>query len=232
MPELLRPEPPRSWPERLHAARAAIDPARAAVTVGVVLLLAVAGWWLVRPAEVPVESGLPRASTAASAVTGAPPPSVVAPPGSPPVLVQVAGAVAKPGVYRMAPDARVIDLVDAAGGALPDADLEAMALAARLSDGQRVQVPHRGEVLPGDVTGAVPATSAGPAGEATPAQPVDLNRATLAELDALPGVGPTTALAIVTYRDKHGPFRTVDDLTEVQGIGPTRLEHLRDLVRV
>ncbi len=75
-------------------------------------------------------------------------------------------------------------------------------------------------------------TSAGPTGSAAPAQSVDLNQATLAELDALPGVGPTTAQAIVTYRDKHGPFRTVDDLTEVQGIGPTRLEHLRDLVQV
>jgi len=234
VPELLRPEPPRSWPERLHAVRAAIDPARAAVTVGVALLLAVAGWWLVRPAPAPVEAGLPRASSADGLMTGAPPPSVVAPPGSPPVVVQVAGAVASPGVYRLAPDTRVIDLIDAAGGALPDADLEAMALAAPLSDGQRVQVPHRGEVLPAAATGAGAATAgaAGPAGSDAPAPAVDLNRATLAELDALPGVGPTTARAIVTYRDKHGPFRTVDDLTEVQGIGPTRLENLRDLVQV
>ncbi|HEY8093218.1 MAG TPA: ComEA family DNA-binding protein [Acidimicrobiales bacterium] len=234
MPELLRPEPPRSWPERLHAVRAAIDPARAAVTVGVVLLLTVAGWWLVRPSPLPVEAGLPRASSAPGVVTGAPPPSVAAPPGSPPVMVQVAGAVASPGVYRLAPDARIVDLVAAAGGALPDADLEAMALATRLSDGQRVQVPHRGEVLPAEATGGGGAMTAstGPTGSAGPAQSVDLNQATLAELDALPGVGPTTAQAIVTYRDKHGPFLTVDDLTEVQGIGPTRLEHLRDLVHV
>jgi competence protein ComEA len=136
-------------------------------------------------------------------------------------------------VYRLADGSRVIDLVDVAGGAAADADLDAMVLAGRLVDGQRVQVPRVGEVLPAAVTGAAPPE---PGGEATapagPPTPLDLNAATIAELDTLPGVGPATAQSIVTFRDKHGPFASVDDLTEVQGIGPARLEALRDLVRV
>jgi competence protein ComEA len=143
-------------------------------------------------------------------------------------MVQVAGAVANPGVYRLGDGARVIELIDAAGGPLPEADLDAMALAARLADGQRVQVPRQGEALPDAVTGRSPPE---PAGGGAPA-PVDLNTAGVDQLDTVPGVGPTTALAIVAYRDRHGPFRSVEDLTEVQGIGPARLEALRDLVRV
>jgi competence protein ComEA len=147
------------------------------------------------------------------------------------VVVQVAGAVAHPGVYRLAEGARVVDLVEAAGGALADADLQALALAGRLTDGQRVQVPRQGEVLPPSVLGvAAGADSAG--GASAPVVPVDLNVATMAELDTLPGIGPTTAQAILTHRERNGPFRTVDDLADVQGIGPARLEALRELVRV
>ena len=105
-----------------------------------------------------------------------------------------------------------------------------MALASRLIDGQRVQVPHQGEVLPSTATGAAPAAATGSG--ATPAAPVDLNAASEADLDALPGVGPTTARAIVAYREAHGPFQHVDDLTDVQGIGPARLDALRELVKV
>jgi competence protein ComEA len=231
MPELLRPDPPRSLLERLAAARAAVDPARLAVTVGVVLLLTAGGWWLLRPARAPVEDTLPRAAPgdagppAASAGSLPAPPSVVAVE----VVVQVAGAVNQPGVYRLAEGSRVTDLISAAGGPAADADLQAMALASRLTDGQRVQVPHQGEVLPSTVTGAAPA---GAAGATTPAAPIDLNSASETDLDALPGVGPMTARAIVAYREAHGPFSQVDDLTDVQGIGPARLDALRELVRV
>ena len=146
------------------------------------------------------------------------------------VVVQVAGAVNQPGVYHLVDGSRVTDLINAAGGPAPDADLQAMALASRLTDGQRVQVPHQGEVLPSTATGAPPPRRAGSG--ATPAAPVDLNTASEADLDALPGVGPTTARAIVAYREAHGPFQQVDDLTDVQGIGPARLDALRELVKV
>ena len=149
MPELLRPEPPRSLLDRLSRLRTVADPARVAVAAGIVALVVVAGWWLVRPSPRPVEADLPVAST----VPLAPPPSVV----PVEVVVQVAGAVAQPGVYRLADGARVVDLVEAAGGALPEADLQALALASRLTDGQRVQVPRVGEVLPPSVLGAAPA---------------------------------------------------------------------------
>jgi competence protein ComEA len=233
MPELLRPDPPRSWLERLAAARGAVDPARLAVTAGVLLLLTVGGWWLLRPARAPVEDALPRAAPGAA---GGPPAASAGTLPSPPavataeVVVQVAGAVNQPGVYHLADGSRVTDLIAAAGGPAADADLQAMALASLLTDGQRVQVPHQGEVLPSTATGAMPAAAAGSG--ATPAAPIDLNTATEADLDALPGVGPTTARAIVAYREAHGPFHQVDDLTDVQGIGPARLDALRELVKV
>jgi competence protein ComEA len=224
MPELLRPEPPRSLLDRLSRFRAVVDPDRAAVAVGIVALVVVAGWWLVRPSPRPVETDLPVAST----VPLASPPSIA----PVEVVVQVAGAVARPGVYRLDDGARVVDLVDAAGGALADADLQALALAGRLTDGQRVQVPRQGETLPPSVLGLAPGADDRAGGASVPAAPVDLNLATMAELDTLPGIGPATAQAILTYRERNGPFRTVEDLGEVQGIGPARLEALRDLVRV
>jgi competence protein ComEA len=232
VPELLRPEPPRSLLDRARSALAVVHPARLATGTGALLLLVAAGWWLLRPSRPPVEDQLPRASTTSSVVVA----SAVATPASTvatEVVVQVAGAVAHPGVYRLASGARVMDLVDAAGGAVADADLEAMSLAARLVDGQRVQVPHRGEVLPASATGAPPSSGVDRStNAAVPTEPVDVNTAGLDELDALPGVGPAIAQAIIAYRTKHGPFPSVEDLAEVPGIGAAKLDALRDLVRV
>ena len=190
----------------------------------------------------PVSAASPAASPASPA-SAHPEPSATS--GAPvtTIVVQVAGKVARPGVYHLPADARVVDLVEAAGGVIADGDAGGVALAARLADGQRVVVPAVGEHVaaggngassPSGGVGAGPAAGSGAArsgGAPTAEDPVDLNTATLADLDRLPGVGPATAAAIVAYRDAHGPFRTVDDLGEVRGIGPARLEALRALVR-
>jgi competence protein ComEA len=134
------------------------------------------------------------------------------------LVVHVAGAVRRPGLYRLREGARIADAVARAGGAARRAELSAVNLAAPLVDGAQVLVPLRG-----------PAGSP-PGGEPAAAGPVSLGSATVEQLDELPGVGPVTAQKIVDYRAEHGPFRSVDDLDAIPGIGPARLEQIRDLV--
>jgi competence protein ComEA len=145
-----------------------------------------------------------------------------------PIFVQVAGAVRRPGVYQVAPDARVFQAVLQAGGFTEAADQDAVPLAARLSDGCRLYVPKRGETAAGQVLSNDPLSAS--AGESPSSGPVSLNSATLEELDALPGIGPALAQQIITYRETQGPFTSVDQLTDVPGIGPSKLEQLRPLV--
>ncbi len=135
--------------------------------------------------------------------------------------MDVAGAVRRPGLYRLADGSRVADAIQRAGGAAPKAFLEALNLAAPLADGQQVLVPRK-------VTGGVPATGATAASAA--AGPVSLSAATLEQLDTLPGVGPVTAQKILDYRTAHGAFRSVEELDAVPGIGPATIEELRELV--
>ena len=151
------------------------------------------------------------------------------------VVVYVCGAVRRPGVYHLAPGARVADLLAAAGGARPKAALQAVNLAAKLLDGQQVVVPLRG------ATGSTVTAVAGAAGSTTAtagssgtgaAAPVDLNTATLEQLDALPGVGPATAQKIIDYRTANGGFKSVDDLKNVSGIGDAKFATLQPLVTV
>lgn len=144
--------------------------------------------------------------------------------------VHAAGAVARPGVYRVRTGGRVSDLLDAAGGPAGDADLDQVNLAAKVADGERVYVPRRGESPP-----PVAASSgSGPSGSGGgPASgPLNLNTATLEQLDGLPGVGPATAQAILDYRKARGRFRSVDELMEVRGIGEAKLAAIRSKVRV
>jgi competence protein ComEA len=153
------------------------------------------------------------------------------------VVVHAIGAVNLPGLYRLPPSARVADLVEAAGGFAADADPDRLNLAAPLADGVRVWVPRRGEaegppVVNGDGGGAVAAVPPVGGDAAAATGPVDLNTATLEVLDTLPGVGPSTAQAIIDHRTTNGPFRSVDDLLEVRGIGDAKLAQLRDKVRV
>jgi competence protein ComEA len=141
--------------------------------------------------------------------------------------VHVAGAVAAPGVHELAAGARVVDAIEAAGGLAADADGSRINLAAPLTDGARVYVPAVGEEPPPVAVGGL----TGDAGSA-PAGPVDLNTADAAALEALPGVGPATAAAIIEHRAEIGAFSSVDELLDVPGIGEAKLEALRDLVTV
>jgi competence protein ComEA len=136
--------------------------------------------------------------------------------GGPDVVVDVTGAVRRPGVYRLPAGARVADAVERAGGAAGDARLEGINLAARLADGQQVLVP-------GDSVQTASATGA--AGEEGP---ISLGSATVEDLEAIDGIGPVTAGDIVEYRDRHGGLASVDQLDEVPGIGPATMGSLRD----
>lgn len=137
------------------------------------------------------------------------------------MTVHVAGAVIEPGVYELAGIARVRDAIVAAGGPRVDADWNALNLAALLADGVRIYVPMLGEEVAPSLLLPPVAVSAAPAG------PINVNIAGAAELEALPGVGPATAAAIIEERERNGPFLDVDDLDRVPGIGPAKLEALR-----
>ncbi|HUJ92068.1 MAG TPA: ComEA family DNA-binding protein [Gaiellaceae bacterium] len=132
------------------------------------------------------------------------------------LVVDVAGAVRRPGLYRLAPGTRIADALSLAGGPTTKADVNLVNLAAPLADGEQVVVPARG--------------AAAAAGGASPAAPIDLNSASAEQLDALPGIGPATAAKIVAYRQAHGPFRSVEELDGVPGIGAARIAELKGLV--
>jgi competence protein ComEA len=140
------------------------------------------------------------------------------------VVIHVAGAVRRPGVYKLPAAARVDDAVARAGGPTRRADLSGLNLAAEVEDGRQVLVPER--LRPGS-----PATAAGPAAAAPgEGQPVNLNTATLEQLDTLTGVGPTTAQKILDFREERGGFGSVEELGEIPGIGDKRLATLREEV--
>jgi competence protein ComEA len=222
-----------------HALESLLTPAppprRLAVGAALLAAAVAVGWWLLRPADPPLEVTLPRAGTgveltSTTVSSGSAPGSTTTNPSGA-VVVHVAGAVAAPGVVTLVGGVRVADAVAAAGGLRPDADVDRVNLAAPLEDGSRVYVPVLGEEAEPSVVPPEPPPGAGPAGTSGTG-PVDINRATEADLDALPGIGPSTASAIVAHREANGPFRSVEQLEEVRGIGPAKLEQLRPLVVV
>jgi competence protein ComEA len=230
MEPLSRPTPPRSPAERLRAWLVWFGVGRLVAASVATVVVCAGAVWLVRTPPPATEASLPRASTTTT-TTGSSVPvdgteAVVATPSTDPVLlVHVAGAVVEPGVYQLVGDARVRDAIVAAGGPTATADWNALNLAASISDGVKVYVPNVGEELPPALT-ALPADPSG----SIPTGPIDVNAATADELESLPGVGPSTATAIVTERERNGPFLDVDDLDRVPGIGPAKLEALRGLV--
>jgi competence protein ComEA len=175
-------------------------------------------------------TGVPAAGVPAAGVpaAGVPAAGVSEPrPATPTtVVVHVAGRVASPGVVELPAGSRVVDALDAAGGVLPDTALDAVNLARVLVDGEQVRVG-----LPPDPavqSSEPPAAAAG----SLPDGPIDLNTATAADLEELPGVGPVLAGRIVAWREENGPFTAVDQLLEVAGIGPAVFDDLDDRVRV
>ncbi len=221
---LPRPAPPRSPIDRVREWVVWFGPSRLVATALAVIAVVVGGTWLLKGSPSRAEDVLPFAARATS--------TTVAPVTSPSttlaasIVVYVAGAVAKPGVYTLASSARVNDALTAAGGPATTADLGVVNLAATLKDGERVYVPAVGDSIP-------PVLQIGPATyDTSPAELVNINAATAEQLDVLPGVGPATAAAIIAHRQQHGPFQSVEQLGDVRGIGATKLDALRGLVTV
>jgi competence protein ComEA len=148
------------------------------------------------------------------------------------IAVHVAGAVQHPGVVELRTGARVIDAVEAVGGALAEGDLDRLNLAAKVTDGQRVYVAKVGQSDPGAVGDATGANGVDEPGAGTTGGKVNLNTASQAQLEELPGIGPTYAEAIIAERQRRGGFTSVNDLRSVRGIGDKRFAELAPLVTV
>ena len=216
-----------------------------------VAFVGVAGWWLVQTPPPPPEASLSFASTtvATSATIGVSASSINATP--PIITVHVAGSVKNPGVYRLKYGSRINDGIVAAGGATSAANLDVINLATVLNEGEQIYVPKRGEKPHtitdraqlgagggaagglngvGGATGG--ATGVGGATSSAVPQSININLASVVELEQLPGVGPATAKAIVAYREKNGAFLKVEDLLKVRGIGPAKLSEILPRARV
>ncbi|WP_155374963.1 ComEA family DNA-binding protein [Catellatospora vulcania] len=199
--------------------RAAFDPGRRGLrALAAVAALVVAGAaylaWQARPSVEPVPEPVPVPVAESGRPVASPSPTLL--------VVAVTGRVRKPGLVMLPAGARVADAVEAAGGVLPDTDLSAVNLARKVTDGELIAIG-----VPGVAAADGPAAGTGPG-----AGPVNLNTATLAQLDALPGVGPVLAQRILDHRARHGDFRSVGDLRQVEGIGESKYAQLKDLVTV
>lgn len=201
----------------------------AALLVGASVLSAVV-WWQAaqRPTELPAAASVGAVVSASAGTSAQPdpaPPAADASPSAGHVTTHVSGAVLRPGLVRLPSGARVGDAVLASGGATALADLDRVNLARPVVDGEQVHVPAHGESA--GAGGAV----AGPAG-VTPDGRIDLNHATIEQLQGLPGIGPVKAAAIVAHRERQGPFATPGALRAVPGIGERTFQQLADLVTV
>ena len=207
---------------------------RIVTTAGGVLCMAMGAWWVLRVPPPPPESTIVFATTSVVSSGGSNNSGVAANPAF--IRVHVAGEVSRPGVYQLPGTARVVDAVDAAGGPTTHADVDVINLAAALFDTAQIFVPRRGSVgarasiprpLPG--VNAPPSPNANTPDGASNTQ-VNINTASMADLDTLSGVGPSTAKAIIDYRTKNGPFGSIEDLLNVRGIGPAKLDAMREQI--
>lgn len=231
-PDLPRPDPPRPLPapvRGIERLREHWDDPR--VRIGALLAAAFVTGFVWYQLGVGQSSGAAGSKPAAASVsttrTVSSPTASSQPAGT--LIVHVAGDVARPGVVRLSAGARVIDAIEAAGGGLPDADLDRLNLAAKVTDGQRVAVAKIGAPAPTEVgapTGGVEGAGGAPTG------PINLNTATATQLEELPGIGPSLAAAIIKEREKRGGFRAVTELQDVRGIGELRYADIKDLVSV
>lgn len=223
--DMWRPEPPvdeESIWSRFVAWVRFVGPVKVVASVVGIVIAGAIGWMLVRPSQPGAEATL---GTLAPSSVGDSAPIDGPPPNGSRVLVHVAGSVRTPGVYEVELGARVVDAVAAAGGPLPRAATDAVNLAAPVTDGERVYLPAVGEVID-PVTGVQGST----ANDSSGVSVVDINTATAEQLDALPGIGPSTAAAIIARRDEIGRFVGYDDLLSVPGIGPAKVDALRGLI--
>lgn len=186
--------------------------------VGLTLLLVAVGtglWWGLAGGAQPIPVGVPDESAAGSEWESVPSPDATA---AAELVVHVAGAVQRPGLVSVRPGSRVADAIAAAGGVTGEAIETAVNLAAPVSDGMQVVVPSMADPSGAGSTGGDGRTH--------------VNQASVAELEALPGVGPVLAERIAAHRDANGPFETVEDLLDVPGIGESKLDAMRDAIAV
>lgn len=221
----------RRKPRRSHSSRGQMKPTLAvgAVAVAVMAAIVVAAALGAFRGGVVIERESAPISTLS--ITAATPSAASTPePATDPVFVHIDGAVVAPGVYEMTGSLpRVNDAVMAAGGLAGDADTSALNLAAVLSDGEKIYVPRQGEVVAGQASsGAASGSYVG----ASSSGVININTATAEELDSLPGIGPSTAAAIVEDRERNGPFASPEDLMRVSGIGEGKFSKLKDQIRV
>jgi competence protein ComEA len=191
----------------------------AGVALLTIVTLVGAGLWYARSLPRPVQISSDVQPDEDVSATASPTPAVL--------IVDVAGWVRSPGVYEFVEGDRVIDAIEVAGGAKTGAALEALNLAAPLVDGTQVLVPRRADTS----GGGVPGVPGGPGMPGTAAK-INVNTASAAELESLPGIGEVLAQRIIDHRTENGPFATVDDLVDVSGIGDAILEQIRDDVTV
>jgi competence protein ComEA len=155
-------------------------------------------------------------------------------PTSPPIVVHVSGAVINPGIYNLQNNSRVQDALEAAGGLLPDANPHSMNLAAFINDGERIWVPYHStqDTQPGAYDPANPESASEQSSSSLSNSLLNINTATQAELERLPGIGPVTAGKIITYRQNNGPFTSIEDILKVSGIGSATFETIQSLITV